>query len=141
VFLRHVAVRRSDAVAGIAVAVIVIGAVSAAVAIDLNRDDGPSAADCAAAWNAPSNRANQVAMAAAGWKRAAVSGWLNEEIYPGCAVTFVHRPAGPWIAFSRETSGKAWYRESGLRWGHDNREGAEPDDNARVSSSGLLFLD
>jgi hypothetical protein len=142
VFLRHVAVRRSGVVAGIVVLLVVLGSVGAVLAIDLHRrSGGPSAAACVAAWNEPSNLANQISIAAAGSRRVAVYGWMAEETYPGCAVLLVHRPAGPWIAYSRQMSGRTWDHESGLRWGHDSPEGPAVDENARVSPSGLLSLD
>ena len=141
-FLRHFIAGRTDVVIAVAVALVVLGGVSGALAIDLHHQ-GAERADCVAAWNAPSSRANQVSIARAGWKRAAVDGWMAEKTYPGCGVLLVHRPDKRWIDFGRQMPEGAWYRTSGLRWGHDSPDGpgAGVDDNARVSPSGLLRLD
>jgi hypothetical protein len=131
---------------GPAVAGLTLAGLSAAVLYLESRSiSTPVADECARVWNADENRPNQGIAAEEGLSEAIVYGWLAENRYPGCAVTFLDGEGRPWLSFSRfmnaETPPGRWDVARGQRWGVDSPDGPHTVTNAQGSSDGTVVLD
>lgn len=76
--------------------------------------------------------------------RAAVTGSLSKDRFPGCGVLFVERAREPWILFVAwvpEQGPAHWDRVDGENWGIDSPEGGQSEPNATVAGDGRVILD